>query len=175
MRIVRHDDAALRCAIVFAAPDPQLRPYVREYVGGHEDSAAPIRRREVPSGIVPVVFTFSGGIRELERASSEKWTERSTFAAGLHDTFTLVESTGPTDGLQVNLTALGARLFLQRPLHELTNRTVDLEDLLGAGAGRLTSELYDAPTWAARFELLDRFIQSRIMAASPPVAAHRGL
>jgi hypothetical protein len=102
MRIVRHDDAALRCEIVLTTPHPRLQPYVREYVGGYEDSATPICRREVPSGIVPVIFTFAGRVRELERGSSDTWTERTTFAAGLHDTFTLVQSTGPSHGLQVN-------------------------------------------------------------------------
>jgi AraC-like DNA-binding protein len=169
-RIVRHDSASLRCEIAFAAPHPRLQPYVREYVGGYEDSVVPICRREVPSGIVPVIFTFAGRIRELD-PGSDTWTERGTFTAGLHDTFALVQSTGPSHGLQVNFTALGARLFFQQPLHDLTNRTVELDNLLGGPVRDWTAELHDAPTWEARFELLDRLIESRMISSSTPPEA----
>ena len=62
------------------------------------------------------------------------------------------------------------RLFLGRPLAELTNRGIALEDIFGSDANRLTSELHDAPTWEARFDLLDREIASRIALARRPAS-----
>lgn len=168
-RILRHGGATHRCEIIFAAPSPRLQAYVRGYVGGYEEAATPICRREVPSGIVPVIFTFAGRVHERE-PESRVWTEHGTFTAGLHDKFVLVQSTGPSHGLQVNFTALGARLFFQRPLADLANRTIELGDVLGH-ADSWTAELFDAPTWERRFELLDRCIEARIAAASPPHAA----
>ena len=53
----------------------------------------------------------------------------------------------------------------------LKNRAVELEDVLGGDARRLTMELYDAPTWEARFTILDRVLASRILTAKPPSAA----
>ena len=64
--------------------------------------------------------------------------------------------------LQINFTMLGARVFLGRPLGELMNRMVALDDLFGAPAGVLASELYDAGTWEARFAILDREILARV-------------
>ena len=53
---------------------------------------------------------------------------------------------------------------------ELTNRAVALDDLFGRDARRLTA-FYDAPTWEARFTILDRELASRILTARAPSAA----
>jgi hypothetical protein len=51
--------------------------------------------------------------------------------------FTLVKSTGPSQGIQVNFTAIGARLFYDRPLVDFTNRSVEIENVFGSAADRL--------------------------------------
>ncbi len=169
-RIVRHESARLRFEIAFGTPDARLRSYVHEYVGGREESVAPIRRREVPSGNVPMILNFTGRVRERKPGAHETWREHGSFTAGLHDGFTLVESVGASHGLQVTFNALGARLVLRQPLHELTNTTVAIQELLGARVESLMAELYDAPSWDLRFAILDRFIGARVMEACPPPA-----
>jgi AraC-like DNA-binding protein len=83
----------------------------------------------------------------------------------------LVGSSGPSGGIQVNLTMLGARLFFGQPLHLLTNRIVTLDELFGRDAGRLVMQLYDAASWDARFAILDRHIASRIASVRAPAPA----
>ena len=100
-----------------------------------------------------------------------RWTDYGSFTTGAYDSYVLVGSTGPSGGIQINLSILGARLFLGRPLRELKNRAVELEDVLGRDARRLIMELYDAPTWEARFTILDRELASRILTAKQPSAA----
>jgi AraC-like DNA-binding protein len=169
-RVVRYESADLQLELAFSPPHETLRPYLREYVGGYERSTTPICRRELPSTCVPLIINFGPGIRE-RKAGSAEWREHRTFTAGIHEAFTLVESTGPGHGIQVNFTALGARLFYDRPLLDLANRTVDLPDILGSSADRLTARLVDADSWDARFSILDREIAARVHAARQPSRA----
>jgi AraC-like DNA-binding protein len=100
-------------------------------------------------------------------------THPAGFVAGLHDICALTETSGAQGGVQVNLTPLGARQVLGVPMAELANRVVGIEDVLGAAGRRLTAALYDAPGWAARFDLLDAIIGRRVEAAAAlsPLAA----
>jgi len=156
--------------LAFASPLPTLRPYVREYVGWIDRSTAPICRREVPSATLPLIINFGSTVRE-RKAGTDQWQSYRTFTSGLHEAFTIVESSGPNVGLQVNFTPIGARLFYDRPLAELTNRTVELADVLEPSIEGLLAQLYDASAWEARFDMLDAEISSRIVSAHSPPAA----
>jgi AraC-like DNA-binding protein len=138
---------------------------VCEYVGWTEFAASPICRRELPTEIIPLVFNFASPTRLFGAGDSGESRDIGSFMTGAYDTFVVVGSTGRTEGLQVNLTIVGARLLAGRPLGEMANRGVALEDVFGRDGLRLESQLYDAPTWEARFALLDRELAARLMAA----------
>jgi len=168
---IRHDSERGHWEMVRRPPHPALRAHVREYVGWFEDFAAPLCRREVPTEDVPVIINFAAPVRLFDIDDPSRWTDYGSFTTGAYDSYVLVGSTGPSGGLQINLSILGARLFLGRPLRELRNRAIELEDVLGREARRLVMELYDAPTWEARFAILDRELASRILTAKAPSAA----
>jgi AraC-like DNA-binding protein len=170
VRLVRHDSPQMQFELAFAAPVEALRMYVREYVGWSDRTRTLSRRRELPSATVPLIINFGSRVRE-RKAGSDHWDEYGTFTAGLHDAFTIVESAGPNLGIQVNFTAIGARLFYDRPLADFTNRTVELADIFGRPAHRLIDQLDDAASWQMRFDILDREIGSRIAAAREPARA----
>jgi AraC-like DNA-binding protein len=170
IRHTRHESESGCWELAAANPHPALLPYVREYVGGLERTAIPICRREIPSEIAPVVINFAACSRFFDKSDPTRWTDCGSFATGPHDAYVLAGSTGALNCVQINFTVLGARLFLDRPLRELTNRAVALEDLLGADAERLISELYESPTWEQRFAILDREIMRRFAAARQPAA-----
>jgi AraC-like DNA-binding protein len=163
-----HSSAVGRWEMTFARPAPALRPYVREYNGWFEHMASPLCRREPPTEIIPVIINFGAPVRIFDRDDLTRWTDYGSFTTGTHDRYALVGSAGPSGGIQCNLTILGARLFFDRPLHGLTNAIVRLDDLFGADGRRLVMELYDAPDWEARFDILDRELSTRIFAARPP-------
>ena len=141
-----------------SAPAAGLRSFVREYAGWIDYAGTTARLRELPSGNVPLIIHFEG-------------TVQSAFTAGLHETATVVESSGTGAGLQVTFTALGARLFFNRPLADLTNLTIGVDDVLGSSiANRLEASVREARTWDERFAVMDREIQARVAAARQPAA-----
>jgi AraC-like DNA-binding protein len=154
-----------------AKPHPLLRACVREYVGASEETPSPLRRRELPTEIAPLIINFGAPFRLFDATADPKCIELRSFVTGAFDTYALVESTGAYCCVQVNFTILGARLFLQRPLKDLTNREVALDDVLGEEGRRLEMRLHDAATWEGRFDLLDRVILERVAQRSDVPAA----
>ena len=154
--------------MVTAVPHASLRPHVRRYVGWWERRSTPLYRRELPSAEVPLIISFDEPIRLFDVDDRTRSTVLGSFATGAYDSHVIVEANGSQGGIQIDFTILGMRLFLGRPLADLTNRGAAIEDIFGSAGRRVTTELQDAPTWDARFDLLDREIGSRMAAARRP-------
>src|SRR5437879_6543411 len=156
--------------LVPAAPAPALRGIVVEYRGYRSDAPAPPAQPEHPAGVVPVIVDLGSGWHVATPASGYRPVRMDGFVAGMHDAFALVRAAGPALGVQVDLSPLGARRLLGGlPMHELANRAVPLEDLLGRETGPLLERLAEAPRWADRFAILDATLARRA-AETPPVS-----
>jgi AraC-like DNA-binding protein len=156
--------------MVTRAAHPWLGRYVRNYTGYEESSSAPLRRREVPSPDVTLILSPWSHLWMPRAGDSERHV---SFVAALHDRYALVEHDGSQEGVQVRLTPLGAHALFGVPMHELTNRVVELDDLLGKRASELVERMWARPGWEARFEFLDLVIANRVAQAgglSPGVA-----
>ena len=143
-------------------PHPALAPHVRSLAGWRERADGPVRRAELPGGRIVLVISF-GPMLDVDGGRF------GSFVAGLHDAPARTEHGGEGHGIQAYLTPLGARRLLGMPMGELTGRVVELEGLIGRAAGELAERLAEAPSWAARFALLERAIAERTLEA-PPVA-----
>lgn len=66
----------------------------------------------------------------------------------------------------MNLTPVGARLLTGLPMHLLTNAVLNVEEAFGPASGELLERLREASGWGERFQIIDRFIQARLLAAS---------
>jgi AraC-like DNA-binding protein len=86
----------------------------------------------------------------------------------MHDGHGMYLSPGGQRGIQLDLTPLGAYTLLGVPMARLTNAAAELPDLLGREAGALVERLADAPSWGARFDLLDGFLLRRLDAGPVP-------
>jgi AraC-like DNA-binding protein len=153
--------------MVTAPPAARLHPHVRRYVAWSDPRTIPVRRRELPTLEVPVIISFGAPIRVFRAGGADSWTDLGSFAAGAHDSFVFVE-TAASAGIQIDFTLLGIHLFLGRPLSDLRNHCVSLEDLLGTSVDSLTSELQEAADWDTRFDIVDREIARRLDAACAP-------
>jgi AraC-like DNA-binding protein len=169
LRVVRHDSELGYWESTFGDPDPRLRGLVEgPYQGWVESTTAAMMRREVPSGIVPVIINLGPPYGVIDTSGRMQPRYLGSFVAGLHDSFALIESGGFAICLQFNLSPLGAYQFLGVPMHTLTNRVIELDDILGTTASRLTAQLQDAPDWETRFGILDAFIANRLASAKSP-------
>jgi AraC-like DNA-binding protein len=137
------------------APDPRLRPYVLGYAGYHESAPHPLRRREVPSGAIPLIINFGAAVRIFDRQRPQCFEDYASFVAGLHETFALVGTAGASICLQADFTPQGALRLLGLPMDEIANRVVHLDALIGAAAGLLAERLHDARSWSERFDIVD--------------------
>ncbi|WP_216211552.1 helix-turn-helix domain-containing protein [Amycolatopsis aidingensis] len=149
--------------LVRGAPHPDLRAQVRRYLGYAEHTSF-TRRREVPTVLVPLIINLGPPLRVGGQAY------RLGFLAGLSDSAGIVESGGEQACIQVDFTPLGARLLLDRPLRELTNRAADIQEAFGYAGQELVERLHAEPDWDNRFRLLDTFLGRRLASAAgvPP-------
>ena len=154
----------------FREPDPRFEGIVAgEYQAWSESSNEVVRRREVPICEIPFIINFGStfGFVDPARPAQEPRT-LGTFVAGMYDSFVIVESPGNSCCIQVNFTPVGARLFFQLPLCELSNRTVGLDELYGDPVTHVVEALAEAGDWDRRFDLLEALIARRIDSATPP-------
>jgi AraC-like DNA-binding protein len=168
-RRARFEATGVISETVFRAPDPRLAGIVAgEYQGWRESSQGVVRRREVPICEIPLIINFGSSFGFVDPARPEAGPRTlDTFVAGMIDSFVIVESSGEACCIQVNFTPIGARLFFQLPLSELSNRTVGLDELYGDQAARVVGALAEAGDWERRFDLLEVLIARRIGSAKP--------
>jgi AraC-like DNA-binding protein len=170
--IARHDSALGRWEMASRDAHPGLRGHVSNYHGYVEATPRPLRRREPATAEVTLIISFGPTIDVLDPGEPERPAQRAaSFVAGLSDVPVLIEHAGIQHGVEVNLTPLGARRLLRVPMHTLTNRVVELEELLGPDARLLVERLYEARGWAERFDLLDAAIARRLADAEGPSPA----
>jgi AraC-like DNA-binding protein len=148
-------------------PHPRLRLHVHRYTGFTERSSEPVCRREVPVALIPLIISFGPRWRLIDPVDAARSQHRGSFVAGLHTIPALVEHAGESAGMQIDFTPLGAHMLFALPMHSLANRVVELEDVAGRFAAELVERLFHAPSWEARFDLLDTVIARRLLAARP--------
>lgn len=129
------------------------------YTGYREHSAAPVRRRQAPSGSCTLILGFGGAIQLHGPAGT---SVPMAFLAGMHDAAVITEFVGAQCGVQVDLTPLGAYSLLGRPMFELTNQVVSLDDLESADLATLPMRLAEDTGWSARFDRVDAVLRRRL-------------
>ena len=149
-------------------PAAALRTHVRSYEAYDQVHHAPVRDIHLPSGDVPLIIGFGDPLVSLApQDPSDPGRAHQTFVAGLYESSSATDSGLIAHGIQVNFTPVGAYQFLGLPMHELTNRVVELEDVMGAEAPRLVDSLIGAATAQARFDMLDAMIARRLAQSVP--------
>jgi AraC-like DNA-binding protein len=167
--ILRHSSPELSYELVTTVPGARLRGLVRSICGFRERAAAPVLRRELPSGDAVLILDLGEGWEIAPPgAAAGAAIRRGSFASGLSDRAAFSRHRGRATSIQVDLTPLGVRALLGVPAGALANEVVDLDDLLGPEAGRLLERLHAATTWPARFALLEAALAARAARAPAP-------
>ena len=149
-------DLALR------SPSAHLKPFVQgDYVGYTERTAVPVRRREFPGPFVVMVIELGPPVRIYEEGDPRRVTShRGGFVGGLCEEFAVCEHDGFQQGVQVNLTPIGARRLFDIPMSELNAAIFSIQDLLPAPHRQLGEHLANLRDWDARFDLLEQTLRA---------------
>jgi AraC-like DNA-binding protein len=170
-QVVRHSSEHGEWEFVTRPPAPCLAGHVRRYLGYWERGTSFARRIETATDDAVMIVNLGERLHVIDpRDGSGAADGRRAFLAGLWDSYVITETRGFSCGLQVNFSPLGAHRLLGGPMHELANRAIEVEDVLGAVGRRLVARLREAPGWEARFVLLDAFFTARLAASRQPAA-----
>lgn len=124
--VTRHQSNLGRWELATAQPAAPLRPFVRSYVGWDEAFAVPLCRREIPTELAPLIINFGEPFHLFAPGTTQRSADMRSFITGAYDTYQIVESSGPSKGVQVDLTLLGIRLLVGRPIEDMTNQAITL-------------------------------------------------
>jgi AraC-like DNA-binding protein len=145
---------------------PALSPYVRSWAGYIERTAGPLRRRELPGPQIVVIFEFGPPLRVFDAGSETKSGKYpGGFVAGLADASSMTEHGGFQAGMEVKLSPFGARALFGVPLSEMSRAVLPLADLLAREHRSVADRLASAPSWDARFDIIESLLLNRVRAA----------
>jgi AraC-like DNA-binding protein len=127
--------------------DARLRPWVVGGYGGFDEASLPADPGTIPATLMTPLGVYVSDPRRRPPA----------LVMGPSGTYTRVQDSCEA-AVMVRLAPLGAYRLLGPAVAELGGSIVDLEDLLGADARRLTEQVQSARTWERRGQLLDDFL-----------------
>lgn len=142
--------------MVVARPVGPLRAVVATHAGYRDRDVAPARHLGLPSPWLTVILTMDEPLHVARHPDPQQ--SPGTFRAlvgGLHTAPAVIVHDGAQSGVQLQLSPLGARALLGMPAGELAGLDVPGADVLGRLGHDLPEQLRAAPTWSARFALLD--------------------
>jgi AraC-like DNA-binding protein len=166
VEVERHETENAHWEVARRPPAAALRRYLLGALEGWNQTGLQASLREVPFPGVPLILNL-GTPWQIEDPG-ERPERRDSFVAGMHAAASLVHAGAASWAcIELRLTPLGAHRLLGLPMHELANRTVELEELLPRAA-ELTARLRETDSWAERFDLVDAFLARRLADSLPP-------
>ncbi len=145
-------------------PAVPLRPYIAWYSGYRQAGVEPAVHRGMPSPYLTLIFTLD---EPLTVAAHPDPAQRpGTFdalAGGLHTSPAVITHDGWQSGIQVALSPLGARPLLGLPAGELASIDVHAAFVLGPLAQEIRERARAAPTWPARFAVVDDVLTAQLV------------
>jgi AraC-like DNA-binding protein len=158
-----------------ARPAPPLRPFVDRYLGYRQEGFPAGVHRGLPSRHLTFIVSLADPVDIAGMPDAEQRPGAfQAFVGGLHAAPATIRHDGTQVGVSIDLTPLGARALLGMPAGELAWSVVDLEDVIGRPGRELVERLAGAPSWTARFAVLDAVLARRLVEpAGPPPEAVR--
>jgi len=152
-------------------PAPAVRPYVGSYTGYWMERIGPGTHQGLPSGTLTVVLSLGPPVDMTAMADPRQApASYDALVGGLHAAPVTIAYDQIQCGVQLDVTPFGARALFGLPAGELGSAVVHLEELIGRRAGEWLDRLRSAPTWAARFAVLDDVLAGAVVDGPPPPA-----
>ena len=151
---------------VFSRPAMPLRPFVAGYTGYRQAGLEPASHTGLPSPFLTLIFTLDEPLTIVAHPDpAQPGGEYGTLAGGLHTAPAMITHAGSQSGIQVYLSPLGAMAIFGCPAGELTSLDVDATQVCGPLAAEVRQRIQAAPTWHARFAVLDQVLTRRLLAS----------
>jgi AraC-like DNA-binding protein len=152
-------------------PAAALRPYVAWYIGYRQSGIEPGTHRGLPSPYLTLIVTLDDPLVMAGHPDPRQAPGAyETLVGGLHTAHALIAHPGRQSGIQLALEPLGARALLGLPAGELANLDLAATDIFGPLADELHARVRLAPTWPARFAVLDDVLLRRLDPSRAPAA-----
>lgn len=155
-------------------PSPELAPFV-ECLWGVRGAAHYHIESILPNGTIELMVNF--GPRQKIVAFGEQNVDdefRRAWLAGIQDQRLVHASPEGANHVAVRFRAGGAHAFFDLPMDELTNRVIELDDLVGgSSADRLSSQLWEVDGDEQRCRRLEQWLVERRSAVHPYFATVR--
>lgn len=165
----RHDDVLGRW--VYHEWKPPLLAGLVDRLWHSAGSAALPRKRIFPNGMVEVIVTLGEPMRLVEGKGVASFAAGTL--SGLHSGPIVIEMGASQETLGLRLRPAGAYALLARPLAEVSDLTLNLDQLVGRVAAELAERVRGAASVGARFRLVHDWARQRIArarAVEPAVA-----
>lgn len=156
---------------VIATPCTQTRAVLRRLSWWQAPAAPPTRTRVFPEPVLPVIIDLTGPGWFLESATGERGPRASSLGVGLHQRFGVLHAPATPCCVLLELDPIGAFKLFGLPLHELSDQTFDVVDLLGTGVRELRERLESSDTPSAALGAADHFVAERLARAKEPSPA----
>jgi AraC-like DNA-binding protein len=149
-------------------PHPALRALVESYHGYHYEVAEPGTHRGLPSSVMTVVLAFGArldvGWLDRPRTRNAYWS----VASGLHTGAAEIHHAGVQCGIQLGVSAAGARAIFGIPMAALAAEIVPLDAVLPRPLRDLYDKLAELPTWDERYKQLDQTLLELVTGRGTP-------
>lgn len=161
MRTIEHDDALGRW--VYHEWKPPLLAGLVDRMWYSAGSATFPRKRIFPNGMVELIVTLGEPMRLVEGKGVDRFVAGTL--SGLHSRPLTLEMGATQETLGLRLRPAGAYALLARPMAEVSDLTLRLDELVGRVARELAERLADAPSVTARFAIVHDWVRARIAPA----------
>lgn len=140
-------------------PVTSLSMYIKHYWFLEMEAYEAVGERVVPTGYVELTFHFADHL--IKRKLKDE-IQPGIIICGQKTDFFDVLPTGKISMLSVQFYPHCAGLFFDLPINELTNETLDLNNIIGSSAQELEEQLYDLHTIEDKVNHIERFLLLRM-------------
>ena len=142
---------------MLGTPAGRLQPFVERYIGYRMQGYPPGLHRGLPSRHMTFIASIGEPIHVVaQTAPSQPPRSYATVLGGLQASTALIGHNGNQEGVAIELTPLGSRMLFGMPARELWDVSLELDEVVGGGAGAELWERLQAPgAWDDRFAACD--------------------
>lgn len=142
-----------------ARPAPPLRAFIERYVGYRLSGFAPGVHRGLPSRHLTFIVSIGPTVDVVAQADPHQApASYHCVVSGLQARSATIGYGAHQEGVQIDLSPLGARVLLGMPSRVLWDASVECSDVVGRPGGELWERLQGVPDWSGRFAVCDEML-----------------